>query len=64
MAPIIALTALAALGPIQGPVPRTVPRPEAARPAVLVSGIGRFSYAANPAAVAYFLAAMAWSTVW
>jgi hypothetical protein len=27
-------------------------------------GNGRFPYAVNPAAIAYFLATMAWSTVW
>ena len=34
------------------------------RVTLVVSGNCRFPYTANPAAVAYFLAAMAWSTVW
>jgi hypothetical protein len=31
---------------------------------LIMSLIDRFLYTANPAAIAYFLAAMAWSTLW
>jgi hypothetical protein len=41
-----------------------VPGHGAARCCALVSANGRFPYTANLAAVAYFLAVMAWSTVW